>query len=86
MDAITSKEAGTRTINVRVPAKVYEQLESLAKSTDRSKSFVTIQALSTYLDEQSWQIAEIKAAIGEADKDDFATDEQVSSVFAKYGA
>lgn len=82
MTAINSKEAGSRTINVRRPAKVNAQLESLAKPTDRSKSFVMIQALSNYLDEPGGQITEIKAAIGEADKDDFATDEQVSSVFA----
>lgn len=82
----SSKEASTRTINVRVPLSVYEQLETLAKSTARTKSFVTVEALSNYLEAQSWQIKEIEAGIAEADKGDFATDTQVNAVFAKYGA
>ena len=86
MTITSSKEASTRTINVRVPLSVYEQLETLAKSTARTKSFVTVEALSNYLEAQSWQIKEIEAGIAEADKGDFATDTQVNAVFAKYGA
>jgi predicted transcriptional regulator len=56
MTTITAKEAPTRTINVRVPASVYEQLEALAQSTARTKSFVTVDALSSYLAAQSWQV------------------------------
>jgi RHH-type rel operon transcriptional repressor/antitoxin RelB len=81
-----AKEALTRTINVRVPASVYEQLESLANSTARTKSFLTVQALSNYLETQSWQIKEIEAGLAEADAGDLATDAQVNAVFAKYGA
>ena len=82
----SSKEASTRTINVRIPLSVYEQLETLAKSTARTKSFVTVEALSNYLQAQSWQIKEIETGITEADNGDFATDAQVNAVFAKYGA
>ena len=81
-----SNEALTRTINVRVPVSVYDQLEDLAKSTARTKSFVTIEALSNYLAAQSWQVKEIKAGLADADLGDFATDDQVNAVFAKYGA
>jgi len=31
-----------------------------------------------------WQIAEIKAALLEADRGDFATDEEVAAVFSKW--
>ncbi len=81
-----SNEALTRTINVRVPVSVYDQLEDLAKSTARTKSFVTVEALSNYLAAQSWQVKEIKAGLADADLGDFATDDQVNAVFAKYGA
>jgi predicted transcriptional regulator len=86
MPTATPKESPTRTINVRVPVNVYQQLENLAKATARTKSFVTLEALSSYLESQSWQISDIEAGIGEADNGDFATDAQVNSVFAKYGA
>jgi predicted transcriptional regulator len=86
MTTTASSEAPTRTINVRVPASVYEQLENLAKSTARTKSFVTVEALSSYLATQSWQVNEITAGIADADRGDFATNDQVNAVFAKYGA
>jgi RHH-type transcriptional regulator, rel operon repressor / antitoxin RelB len=76
----------TRTINVRVPVGVFNQLDELATATARTKSFVTVEALTSYLDAQSWQVKEVQAAIAEADAGEFATDEQVDAVFAKYGA
>jgi predicted transcriptional regulator len=76
----------TRTINVRVPVDVFDQLEELAKATDRTKSFVTVEALSNYLSAQAWQIREVTEALAEADRGEFATDEEVNTVFAKYGA
>jgi len=86
MTTTVSNEALTRTINVRVPVSVYDQLADLAKSTARTKSFVTVEALSNYLAAQSWQVKEIKAGLADADLGDFATDDQVNAVFAKYGA
>jgi len=35
---------------------------------------------------QAWQIADIKAGLAEADRGEFATEEEVNAVFAKYGA
>jgi predicted transcriptional regulator len=78
--------AQTRTINVRIPITVFDQLEELAKATERTKSFVTVEALSSYLEAQSWQIREVTVALEEADRGEFATEEEVNAVFAKYGA
>jgi RHH-type transcriptional regulator, rel operon repressor / antitoxin RelB len=86
MTAAISKEAPTRTINVRVPVGVYQQLDNLAKATARTKSFVTLEALSSYLETQTWQVKDIEAGIADADRGDFATDAQVNAVFAKYAA
>lgn len=76
----------TRTINVRVPISVFNQLDELATATARTKSFVTVEALSSYLEAQAWQVKEVRDAIVEADNGDFATEDQVNAVFAKYGA
>ena len=85
MPSTVAKEPPTRTINVRVPTHVYQQLEE-ARATARTKSFVTLEALSTYLEAQSWQVKDIEAGLAEADQGEFATDAQVDAVFAKYGA
>ena len=76
----------TRTIKVRVPISLFNQLDELATATARTKSFVTVEALSSYLQTQAWQVKEVQDAIAEANSGDFATDEQVTAVFAKYGA
>jgi RHH-type transcriptional regulator, rel operon repressor / antitoxin RelB len=76
----------TRTINVRIPLGVFNQLDQLATATARTKSFVAVEALSSYLEAQAWQVKEVQDAIAEADTGDFATDDQVNAVFAKYGA
>ena len=76
----------TRTINVRVPISVFNQLDELATTTARTKSVVTVEALSSYLQTQAWQVKEVQDAIAEANSGDFATDEHVNAVFAKYGA
>ncbi|MGB4115240.1 MAG: ribbon-helix-helix domain-containing protein [Polaromonas sp.] len=83
---VPSSSPQTRTINVRVPINVFNQLDELATATARTKSFVTVEALSSYLEAQAWQVREVQDAILEADSGDFATDEQVNAVFAKYGA
>ncbi|MDH4478944.1 MAG: hypothetical protein QE283_03610 [Rhodoferax sp.] len=75
-----------RTINVRLPEPLYNQIEALAKATARTKTFLAIDALTHYVQSESWQIHDIHEGIREADAGEFATDEQVKAVFDKYGA
>ncbi len=75
-----------RTINVRLPEALYNQIEELAKATARAKSFLAIDALTNYVQRESWQIRDIHEGIREADAGEFATDEEVKAVFAKHGA
>ena len=48
-----------RTINVRLPEALYNQIEELAKATARTKSFLAIDALTHYVQRESWQIRDI---------------------------
>ena len=75
-----------RTINVRLPEALYDQIEALAKATARTKSFLAIDALTHYVQSESWQIHDIHDGIKEADAGEFATDEEVKAVFDRYGA
>ena len=75
-----------RTINVRLPEALYNQLEELSKATARTKSFLAIDALTNYVQSESWQIRDIHEGIKEADAGEFATDKQVKAVFSKYSA
>jgi len=75
----------TKTINVRLPESLYNQIEALAKATARTKSFLAIDALTSYVQSESWQIRDIHEGLKEADAGEFASDEQVKAVFDKYG-
>jgi predicted transcriptional regulator len=75
-----------RTINVRLPEALYKQIEELATATARTKSFLAVDALTQYVQSEAWQIRDIHEGIKEADAGEFATDQQVKAVFAKYGA
>jgi RHH-type transcriptional regulator, rel operon repressor / antitoxin RelB len=62
----------TATITIRLPAEVKDKLTALAISTNRSKSWLAAQAIATYVEDQSWQIQQIEAAVALADRDQAA--------------
>ncbi len=57
----------SETVTVRLSTEVKQKLVALAKSTNRSKSWLAAQAISAYVEEQSWQIQQIEEAIKLAD-------------------
>jgi len=71
-------------ITIRVDRKTKSRLEKLAKATDRTKSFVAAEAIRAYVDQNEWQIAEIKAALKEADAGDFASADEIDAVVRKW--
>lgn len=72
-------------LNVRLPVELHSQLEQLAQATGRTKSFLTVEALRSYVSHEQWQIADIQAGMDEADVGDFASADEVQAVFAKHG-
>jgi predicted transcriptional regulator len=72
------------TMTVRLDDEVKERLERLAESTQRSKSFLAAEAIRAFVENNEWQVAEIRAAVKEADAGDFASDEDVSALARKW--
>ena len=73
-----------RPLNVRLPADLAVQIDKLTKATGRNKSAITVAALRGYVEHEAWLISEVTAGIEEADRGEFATEEEVSNFFAKY--
>jgi RHH-type transcriptional regulator, rel operon repressor / antitoxin RelB len=69
-------------LTIRIDRKT--KLEKLAKATDRTKSYLAAEAIRTYVDLNEWQIQEIKAALKEADAEDFADPMDVRIVLNKW--
>lgn len=76
--------AGTSVLTLRLDVKLKNQLDRLSKAMNRSRSFVAAQAIEEFVSLNEWQIAEIKKAIGEADRGDFATDKQVQQSLKRW--
>ena len=74
-----------RTLDVRLPEALYQQLEQLANATSRTKTLIAVEALSGHVRNESWQIQDIREGITEANAGEFATPAEVNAVFAKYG-
>src|ERR1035438_7769911 len=66
--------ASSSVLTLRVDSKLKKKLDKLAKTTQRSRSFLAAEAIREYVALNEWQIEEIKKAIQQADAGDFATD------------
>ncbi|MBV8358801.1 MAG: CopG family ribbon-helix-helix protein [Deltaproteobacteria bacterium] len=71
-------------MTIRVDRKTKTRLEKLARAMDRSKSYLAAEAIRAYVDLNEWQIAEIKAALKEADAGEFASNREVDKVMKKW--
>lgn len=72
------------TVTVRLEDEIKERLGKLAASMQRSKSFLAAEAIRAFVENNEWQIAEIKAAVREADAGDFASDKQIAAQARKW--
>jgi RHH-type transcriptional regulator, rel operon repressor / antitoxin RelB len=79
--------SSTETISLRLPAEVKDKLTALAIRTNRSKSWLAAQAIAAYVEDQSWQIQQIEAAVALADRDQAAwvPDTEVNTWFTSWG-
>ena len=74
----------TSVLTLRIPNEIKEELGKLAEATHRSQSFLGAEAIRRYIELESWQIAEIRQALTEADAGDFASDDEFDAVLKKY--
>jgi RHH-type transcriptional regulator, rel operon repressor / antitoxin RelB len=72
------------TMTIRLEETVKDKLDQLADATHRSRSFLAAEAIRAYVEVNEWQIQEIHAALAEADAGDFAGDEELAAVRAKW--
>ena len=73
------------TMTIRLEPELKQRLDGLADATQRSKSFLAAQAIREFVDMNEWQIREIRSALAEADREDFASDDHVKDLLGKWG-
>ena len=74
----------TAAFTIRLDDETLAKLDALAADTDRSRSWLATKAIETYVELNAWQVEQIKAGLAEADRGEFATEQEVEAVFAKY--
>ncbi|HWB10520.1 MAG TPA: ribbon-helix-helix protein, CopG family [Pirellulales bacterium] len=56
-------------------------LDKLAASSDRDRSYLIRQAVGEFIALHKWQLEDIDRAVGEADRGEFASDDDVQAMF-----
>ncbi|MHB8384405.1 MAG: CopG family ribbon-helix-helix protein [Candidatus Binataceae bacterium] len=72
-----------KVLKIPLGAKIKMRLEKMARDTSRSTSYLATQAIRCYLNQNEWQIAEIKKRIEEADRGEFASVADVKALFTR---
>lgn len=72
------------TVSFRTEEQIRDRLDRLAEARRRDRSFLINEAIEQYLDLHDWQEARILEGIAEADRGEFATDEEVEAVFTRW--
>lgn len=72
-------------VSARVTSEVADRLNSLAKSTHRSKSFLAAQAIEEFLNVQEWHVEAIKEGIAAAKKGDVKSHEHALAILNTWG-
>jgi RHH-type rel operon transcriptional repressor/antitoxin RelB len=72
-------------LSIRLDSEVKAKLETLAKSSRRSKSFLAAEAIAAYVEAEAWQISEIHEGMRELDAGDGIEHERVGKWLQSWG-
>ena len=74
----------SKILTLRLDAKLRSRLDRLAKSTQRSRSFLAAEAIRDYVSLNDWQVDEIQKGLAEADRGEFASPSEVARLRKKW--
>ena len=73
------------TFSVRIDARTKKQLEALAGRARRSKSFLAAEAITAYVEAETWQLDEIQAGLKELDEGQGVPHREVATWLRSWG-
>lgn len=75
-----------KTTTVQVEDEVLDRVDGLARTLNRSRSWVINEALDRFLDYEEWFIQEVQNGLEEAERGELASHEEAVARFRKWGA
>jgi predicted transcriptional regulator len=82
--AIAAEASMSKTLSIEMEDEVRRALDRLVRQTARSVDDIVNQAVRDYLDVHEWQQRKIEAGIAAADRGEFATEDELARIAAKY--
>ena len=73
------------TISVRLDSDIKRRLDLLAKQSRRSKSFLAAEAIAAYVEQEEWQLKEVRAGIADLDGGAHVEHDQVADWLRSWG-
>lgn len=74
----------TSSTSFRTDPETLASLDAIAKDLGRSRNWILNKAAQDFIAYQNWFKENVQEGIREADNGDFATEEEVSAVFARF--
>jgi RHH-type transcriptional regulator, rel operon repressor / antitoxin RelB len=75
----------TSTITIQLPYDLTTQYDVLAQATGRSRETLIGEALQEYLVREVEDLARVAQAVAQANRGEFATDEEMEELFTEFG-
>ena len=73
-----------RVTTIRMEDTVLERVDSMAKSVNRSRTWVINQAVERFLSYEEWFVQEVQSGVNEVANGEIASHEKVGECFAKW--
>jgi predicted transcriptional regulator len=73
-------------VTVQIEPSTLGALDELARQSNRSRDALVEEALRRFVELRAWQISKTETGIAAADRDEFASDEEMERIFSKYDA
>jgi RHH-type transcriptional regulator, rel operon repressor / antitoxin RelB len=78
--------SATSSVTIRIPRSLKNRLEKLAESTSRDLGWHVARALDLYIEDQEWQIAEIRKGMAQIDAGLVVPHKKVARWLRSWGA
>ena len=75
----------TETLSIRLDSATKRRLDSLAKRSRRSKSFLAAEAITAFVDSEEWQLGELDAGLADLDAGHTVSHQRVSRWLNSWG-
>ena len=81
---MSTTQERTATITLRMPALLKQQLEELAQAMGRPRAELALEAIRLYVGFETEQVAKILKGLRAAEAGEFATPEEVETLFNRF--